>query len=203
MSPSARPPPIRRTPTEQAHIARKRHAASISGRAANGCAVCVPAHGIPASPPTAAAFAAPSQRSPHQIPEASRSGAGRAAAAAHSQSKDGGAPAGTFLPSESRRAGSRAPSPRTNLPKQRRIPMLLRETGLRGCAPAAGGAKARLSRHLSALLPAFPTRGEGKGGVKENRVVFLHMQSTPPRRQILAPCQNLPGLGTGSPGPAA
>jgi hypothetical protein len=80
------------------------------------------------------------QRNHLQVSEASRSEAGRAAAAVYSRTKDGGTLSGYLLLCEShrRRVRSCAVNPRTSLPRRRRSLGFLggSESGL--CPPAGG-----------------------------------------------------------------
>ena len=147
MSPSARPPPIRRTPTEQAHNTRKGHAASVR-RQSRQRLRCVRPYkryteafrltrdGAPRSsrpteiyiatppPPTGtAAFTAQRTTIQPSSPGGKSSEAGRAAAAAHSKSKDGGTLSRHLLLSKNhrRRVRSTEPNLRAGLPKLRRV----------------------------------------------------------------------------------
>ena len=96
--------------------------------------------------PGPAAFAAPGQRYPLQVPEASRGEAGRAAAAVYSKAKDGGTLSRHLLLSEShrRRVRSCAPNLRTSLPKKRRNLGFLGGRRIRTVPPT--GAKVRQRR---------------------------------------------------------
>ncbi len=65
-----------------------------------------------------------------------------------------------------------------------------------------GRAKVRRPVPLSALLPAFLAR-ERERICEGKPYGFPSRSINPPQRQILALCQNLLGLGTGSPDPVA
>ena len=96
--------------------------------------------GLKYAPPGPAAFAALGQRSAQQVPEASRSEAGRAAADVYSKAKDGGT-LSRYLPlceSYRRRVRSCAVRLRTSLPKQRRNLGFLGGRRIRTVPPTGG-----------------------------------------------------------------
>ena len=156
MSPSARPPPIRRTPTEQAHNTRKGHAASVRQQSRQRLRCVRP-------------------RTRHTGIIANRGGLCRAKPA-QPPSNPGG------KPKRGRQSGRGRPPPiqrrgraRRHFPAKREPPRLkprakpphqateaasrpgvLRGERIRAVPPR--GAKARLSGHLRVLLLTFLTR---------------------------------------------
>ena len=102
-----------------------------------------------------AAFAAPCQRSSHQVSGASRGEGGRAAAAVYRKAKDGGTLSGyLYLCESNRRHRGTARLDESRAIEGAARPMVLRGERIRAVPPKRG-AKARLSGHLSSLLLTF------------------------------------------------